>query len=579
MKVGTGTVFNSSIGLFVVFFFFSCANFSGREVRAQDDRNEEQSEKYSREELAGMLAPVALYPDALLSQVLMASTYPIEIIEADRWVRKNPALKGDALDEALVEQDWATSVKAVCHFPEVLAIMSERIGETTEIGNAFLAQEEEVMEMVQELRAKAHAEGHLETTSHQKVIVQKETIVIEPVNPAVIYVPYYDPYHVYGAWWYPAYPPYYWRPHGSFVGYGVSYWPAYHFGFSFGYWSRIDWHRRYVYIDAHKAPKFVGHDRWKQKSGRWRHSAEHRRGVAYRSNYKHGGYGYHRGNGKKVGRDYPGGSEWGGRDRDHRYDGDRKSGDRKNRRGNDDKGGDKDRRYGNEHKGGDGDRRYGVENNGRGREKAGKSERYERDARGRGGDRDSVEKYSREKPGTGTESVRDRGRGLGRVETDKGDGGKAYERFGKVRTGGESNIGEAGGRGRRTPGGIGGEGVGRTGRETKSTGVADQPRREGGEPGRPGGEKSSERFDGGKRGGSQGDSGSTGTLNRKDGFQGGGERGRTGTGGWNKDFRGEGDRGGGPRGYYRSGGDRGGDSAGNRRGGGRSFENRSFENR
>jgi hypothetical protein len=237
---------------------------------------------YSREELAQMLAPIALYPDVLLSQILMASTYPIEVIEADRWVRSNPHLQGEALDVSLAAEDWDPSVKALCHFPSILALMSERIGETTNLGNAFLAQEGEVMDMVQELRAAAYAQGNLTTTSRQQVIVERETIIIEPANPRVIYVPYYDPFYIYGPWWYPAYPPYYWAPPGVSIGFGIAYWPGIYFSFSFGSWSYFDWHRHYIHIDVHKRPRYVRHDRWIAEPGRWQHAPRHRRGVAYR---------------------------------------------------------------------------------------------------------------------------------------------------------------------------------------------------------------------------------------------------------------------------------------------------------
>ncbi len=566
MKSGVRNVFRSALGMFVFFFLVSCASFPTSAVQAQENGYEEQSGKYSKEELAQMLAPIALYPDALLAQVLMASTYPIEIIEADRWVRKNPGLKGETLDDALLEKDWAPSVKAVCHFPEVLGIMSERIGETTEIGNAFLAQEEDVMNMVQDLRARAHAEGHLQTTSNQKVIVQKETIVIEPANPAVIYVPYYDPCHVYGVWWYPAYPPYYWRPYGSYVSFGVSYWPAYYFSFSFGYWSRIDWHRRYIYIDAHKCPQFVKRDRWKHKSGRWHHYPEHRRGVAYRGKFKPDGYGYHRGSADEVRRGFQGSPEIGGRDRDRRY-------------GNDQKGADQDRRDGNDRKGREVDRRYGAENHGRGREKSGKTERSEQDVRVRGGDRErgGMEKYLREKSGTGTVNIRDHGRS--RVESDKGDGRNAYEGFGKVRTGRPSNIREEEGHERGSSREIRSEGVDRTGGDARSVGILKQQKREGFQPGRSDVENAFERFESGRRNGSYGDRGSTGTWNGKGGFQGGDERGRTATGRGNDIFRSGGDRTGGSRGDNRNGGDRGGESGGYYRGGGRSFGNGGFGNR
>lgn len=203
------TIFHLTLGLLIIFFFSLPP-----QSLAQDSSYLEPSAKYREEELAQMLAPIALYPDALLSQVLMASTYPLEVIEADRWVRRNPELKDKSLEAALLSEAWDPSVKALCHFPSILALMSERITETTNLGNAFLAQEAEVMDMVQELRAKANAQGNLTTTSEQKVIVEKETIIIEPADPRVIYVPYYDPFYIYGSWWYPAYPPYYWGPPG-----------------------------------------------------------------------------------------------------------------------------------------------------------------------------------------------------------------------------------------------------------------------------------------------------------------------------------------------------------------------------
>jgi hypothetical protein len=277
-----GTISHLFLILFILFFLFPGPVLSQQEVQAPDSSILEPSPKYNREELAQMLAPIALYPDALLSQVLMASTYPIEIIMADRWIKKNPELMGDALDNALLTKEWDPSVKAICHFPAILALMSERIGETTNIGNAFLAQEDEVMNMVQELRAKAYAQGNLTTNAEQKITVEKETIIIEPANPQVLYVPYYDPYYVYGAWWYPAYPPYYWGPSRVGLGVGISYWPGFYFGFAFGSWSYFDWHNHYIYIDGHKQPRYVRRDRWGVTPGPWHHTPIHRRGVAYR---------------------------------------------------------------------------------------------------------------------------------------------------------------------------------------------------------------------------------------------------------------------------------------------------------
>jgi hypothetical protein len=287
---------------------------------AQDGDSPEPAEKYSREELAQMLAPVALYPDALLSQVLMASTYPIEVIEADRWRQRNPKLQGEALDAALLDQGWDPSVKAICHFPSVLALMSERITQTTNIGNAFLAQEAEVMDMIQELRARAREQGNLTTTPEQKVIVEKQTIIIEPANPRVIYVPYYDAYTVYGPWWYPAYPPYYWGPPGISLGVGIRFWPGFYFGFIFGDWVSFDWHRHYIHYHVHKRPRFVRHGHWVTKPGPWRHSHWHRRGVAYRDKHTARKYGQHHDRYREYRPDTRGYPEGGGPERDRRDD-------------------------------------------------------------------------------------------------------------------------------------------------------------------------------------------------------------------------------------------------------------------
>jgi hypothetical protein len=302
------TLFKRFIGFFVspllvLSLFFPGAQALAQDGYAQDSGFSEPSGQYSREELAQMLAPIALYPDALLSQILMASTYPIEVIEADRWVNRNQGLQGEALDDALLSRDWDPSVKALCHFPSVLAQMSEHITETTHLGNAFLAQEGEVMGMVQELRGQALAQGHLTTTSEQKVIVERETIIIEPAAPRVIYVPYYDPYTVYGPWWYPAYPPYYWGPVGVSLGFGIHYWPGTYFSFTFGSWSYFDWPRRIIYIDVHQRPRYVRHDRWISKTGRWQHAPDHRRGVAYRDKNTARKFGQYPGRFRDFGRD------------------------------------------------------------------------------------------------------------------------------------------------------------------------------------------------------------------------------------------------------------------------------------
>ncbi|MFP8875003.1 MAG: DUF3300 domain-containing protein, partial [Myxococcota bacterium] len=157
-----------------------------------------------------MVAPIALYPDSLLAQVLMASTYPIEIVEAARWVKTNPGLEGDKLEDAMQKQNWDPSVKSLTAFPQVLAMMNEKLTWTTDLGDAFLAQQKDVMNAVQVLRQKAKAAGNLESNEQQTVKVedqptgsQTQTIIIQPSSTKVVYVPTYNPTVVYGVWAYP----------------------------------------------------------------------------------------------------------------------------------------------------------------------------------------------------------------------------------------------------------------------------------------------------------------------------------------------------------------------------------------
>ena len=148
---------------------------------------------YPQQRLDQLLAPVALYPDVLLSQILMASTYPLEVVEADRWLKQRLGFTGDQLDEALKEMPWDLSVKSLCHFPKVLDMMSMYLQFTTDLGNAFLNQKDQVMNTIQSLRARARAAGTLSSLNNERVVVQDPYISIEPVEPEVVYVPYYDP--------------------------------------------------------------------------------------------------------------------------------------------------------------------------------------------------------------------------------------------------------------------------------------------------------------------------------------------------------------------------------------------------
>jgi hypothetical protein len=246
---------------------------------------------FKPEELDQILAPVALYPDALLAQVLMASTYPLEVVQADRWAKQNKDLKGDALTAALEKQPWDPSVKSLINFPQVLAMMSEKLDWTQKLGDAFLAQQKDVMDTVQGLRKKAMDAGNLKTTQEQQVIVEKQTIIIESASPQVIYVPTYNPTVVYGAWPYPAYPPAYYYPPGYLAGTALlSFGVGVAVGAAWGYgWGHCDWHGGDVDIDVNRNTNINRNinrgkyaTQYQGGRGQWQHNPEHRKGVAYR---------------------------------------------------------------------------------------------------------------------------------------------------------------------------------------------------------------------------------------------------------------------------------------------------------
>jgi len=240
---------------------------------------------FTKEQLAQMLAPIALYPDALLSQVLMASTYPLEIVEADRWMQANKQLKGDALDKALLDQPWDVSVKSLAHFPDLLAEMSKNLDRTAKLGDAFLAQEKDVMDMAQELRKKAYQQGNLKTTKEQNVVVEKETIVIQPASSTTVYVPAYNPTIVYGAWAYPTYPPYVY-PYPWYPGHGaLAFGAGFAVGASVAAWSSCNWHNGTVQVNNFYANSFnrsANVSNVSNVSNTWQHNPQHRQGVAYR---------------------------------------------------------------------------------------------------------------------------------------------------------------------------------------------------------------------------------------------------------------------------------------------------------
>jgi hypothetical protein len=246
---------------------------------AQTAPSARHAEAATQPELDQLLAPIALYPDTLLSQILMASTYPLEIVEAARWSRANPGLKGGDAVSAVEEKDWDASVKSLTAFPQVLAMMDERLEWTERLGDVFILQEPVVMETVQSLRQKASAAGNLRSSEQAYVYAEGNAIAIAPASPQVVYVPYYDPWVVYGTWWWPAYPPVYWGPWP-----GYYYYPGFYFAWGIGitvgprfFYSACNWHQRHVTVVT------VDH---RVAGGRpahvvWEHDPGHRRGVPY----------------------------------------------------------------------------------------------------------------------------------------------------------------------------------------------------------------------------------------------------------------------------------------------------------
>jgi hypothetical protein len=175
-------------------------------VFAQSASSQNQA-PLSQQQLGALVAPIALYPDPVISQILMASTYPLEVAEAATWQKQNSSLIGSALDSALQSQTWDPSVKSLVSVPQALQMMGKDLSWTQKLGDAVLAQQSDVMAAIQSMRAKAKQAGNLSTTPQQTVSTSGQTIVIQPANPQIVYVPTYNPAVVYGPWPYPAYPP------------------------------------------------------------------------------------------------------------------------------------------------------------------------------------------------------------------------------------------------------------------------------------------------------------------------------------------------------------------------------------
>jgi hypothetical protein len=240
--------------------------------------------QFTPAQLDQLLAPIALYPDPLLAQILMSATYPLEVVEADRWIRdpQNAALKADQLTTAVEKQSWDPSIKSLAPFPQILSMMDNNLDWTERLGEAFLADQSAVMDSTQRLRQRAETAGKLRSTSQQIVATEGQTITIEPPNPEIVYVPIYDPTVVYGVWPYPMFWPYYFP--GVFDGVFVD-------GFGFGWfgigiveplwgWHRWDWRHHGIYIDRGRFAA-LNNNRPPIGGGAWQHDPSHRLGVPY----------------------------------------------------------------------------------------------------------------------------------------------------------------------------------------------------------------------------------------------------------------------------------------------------------
>ena len=270
----------------------------------QDAATAAEAPKIPSDQLDSLVAPIALYPDPLLAQVLAASTYPLEIIQLQQWLAKNKGLSGKALSDAAMKEDWDPSVQALASLPDVAKRLADDIKWTTDLGNAFLAQQSDVMDAVQRMRAKAEKTGNLKSTEQQKVVVeqakdpaapQPQTIVIQPADPQTVYVPTYNPTTAYGTWPYPSYPPAYYPPPPAYYPVGTALVSGMAFatgvavvGSLWG-WNDCDWGHGDVTVNSNRYNTInsanIQSGRAAQLSGNantWRHDPAHRAGVAYR---------------------------------------------------------------------------------------------------------------------------------------------------------------------------------------------------------------------------------------------------------------------------------------------------------
>lgn len=248
----------------------------------------EEAPKIPNDQLDSLVAPIALYPDPLLAQTLAASTYPLEIIQLEQWMKKNKDLKGNALADAVERQNWDPSIQAMAVFPDVVKQLAENVSWTSDLGNAFLAQQEDVMDAVQRMRAKAQGAGNLKSSQQQKVesktVESKNVIVIEQASPDVVYVPAYNPTVVYGAPPPYPYPSMYYPPGYGMLAFGAGVaigaaWGGGGWGYGCG-WGRGDVNINYnnKYVNHYNKNNNINRG---QQGGKWQHRPEHRGSAPY----------------------------------------------------------------------------------------------------------------------------------------------------------------------------------------------------------------------------------------------------------------------------------------------------------
>jgi hypothetical protein len=296
-RAGFASQLFQSVMAILCFVLLSAGNFvfaQTQQAQSQVMTTTKEAPKIPTDQLDSLVAPIALYPDPLLSQTLVASTYPLEIVQLQQWLEKNPNLKDKALADAVQKQNWDPSIQAMAAFPDVVKRMADNIQWTSDLGNAFLAQESDVMDAVQGMRAKAQGKGTLKTSAQQKVETQtveggKQVIVVQQASPDVVYVPSYNPTVVYGPPVYP-YPPIYYPSPGYYAagaaiafGTGVALGAAWGGGWGWGCgWGHgdVNVNINNKYVNNYNKNNF-NQANFNKQGGTWQHNPQHRGGTPY----------------------------------------------------------------------------------------------------------------------------------------------------------------------------------------------------------------------------------------------------------------------------------------------------------